>query len=129
MINRWCLLASSVLVGFILVACKHTPEVNYQAALLVEPSEQSLQAVKTAVKQLANLPSVVLAKSVFQKDSWLLIDRQQHKNAKGQLIMGNNTEPPLALQLVTYNNQCFLRYPKADKILLLDNVACSSVVN
>lgn len=127
--NKKPCLVVSFLLFIVLVGCQQTPDTHYQAALLVKPSAQSLQTIKQAVKQLANLPSVVLAHNVLQKDSWLFIDRQGHKDAQGQLLMGNNTLPPTALQLVTDQQQCFLAYPKVNKILLLDGVSCQLVVN
>jgi hypothetical protein len=77
-------------------------------AYITNPSEKSRIELERAVSKALNGIPVTLADNVLTKDNRLIIERKPHVDAKGNLIMGLETEMPRQFRLVKNKGKCIL---------------------
>lgn len=92
----------------ILSACNHVSVKNDVPAYVVNPTKESRVELEKAVSKALNGIPVTLADDALTKDDRLIIERKQHKDVQGNLIMGLETKRPRQFRLVKNNNQCIL---------------------
>jgi hypothetical protein len=101
------IISSVILVG-ILSACNHVLVKNDVPAYIVNPTKESRAELKEAVSKALNGVSVTLTDDALTKDDRLIIERKQHVDPQGNLIMGLETEMPHQFRLVKNNGKCIL---------------------
>ena len=116
----------TLIAGFI-AGCTQMSQANPIAAVLTEPSEQSLTAIKTAIKSQLNISSVRLADDAFVNSSWLSLERIAHRDSQGNPIMGIELTKPEKFQLVLVNKGCALLHLATGAILPLSEVSCKAL--
>jgi hypothetical protein len=77
-------------------------------AYIVGPTEASrIELEKTVSRALNGIP-VTLADNALTKDDRLIIERKQHVDTKGNLVMGLETKMPRQFRLVKNKDKCIL---------------------
>jgi hypothetical protein len=95
------------LVG-IFSACNHISVKKDLSAYIVNPTKESRAELKKAVSKALNGIPVTLAEDALTNDDRLIIERKQHVDTQGNLIMGLETEMPHQFRLVKNNGKCIL---------------------
>ena len=95
-----------------------------QAAMLINPSSQTHAELQQAIASLLDASNVLIADNAFTQYSQEVIERAQHKDANGLLIMGRSTEIPDAVQLLKQGDNCLLRHVQTGKTVTLSQVRC-----
>ncbi|GGB72095.1 hypothetical protein K8B83_04595 [Shewanella inventionis] len=95
-----------------------------QAATITNPNEQTHDELQQAIASLLGASSVVISDNAFVQYSQEVIERKQHKDANGLLIMGRSTEIPDAIQLLKQGDACLLRHVQSTKTITLSQVHC-----
>lgn len=94
-----------------LVACQTaapptTP--TFAPAVLVQPSQESFQALGSTVARLLNVPSVTLAPDALQHTSRMVVEKARPRGMDGLPLTGRDFDQPEAFQLVTDGALCIL---------------------
>lgn len=116
-----------LLVPFWLTACKHPMVREDQPARIVNPDEKSRAELRNAVSEALHNVPVELAGDALTKDDRLIIERKQHRDASGNVIMGYETEMPREFRLVKSGDNCFLVDMASKKRKQLKQTACETV--
>tara|TARA_R110002050_G_scaffold24166_1_gene64645 strand:+ start:3347 stop:3733 length:387 start_codon:yes stop_codon:yes gene_type:complete len=95
-----------------------------QAAILTTASSQTHAELQQAIASLLDASNVLIADNAFTQYSQEVIERAQHKDANGLLIMGRSTEIPDAVQLLKQGDNCLLRHVQTGKTVTLSQVRC-----
>ncbi|GGP88373.1 hypothetical protein [Shewanella ulleungensis] len=116
------------LIGITLISgCVATAsEVNAspQAATITNPSEQTHVELQQVIAHLLGASSVLISDSAFTQYSQEVIERAQHKDANGLLIMGRSNEIPDAVQLLKQGDSCLLQHVQSGNTAKLTQVRC-----
>ncbi|GGQ31864.1 hypothetical protein [Shewanella litoralis] len=113
-------------IGLISGCVATASEVNAspQAATITNPNAQTHAELQQAIASLLGVSSVVISDSAFTQYSQEVIERAQHKDANGLLIMGRSTEIPDAIQLLTQGDKCLLQHVQSGNTANLSQVRC-----
>ena len=120
-------LLSVLLLLFWLVACKHQVVREDRPARIINPYEKSRAELRGAVSEALHGVPVNLAGDALTKDGRLIIERKQHRDASGNLIMGYETRMPREFRLVKNGDHCFLVDTVNKKRKELKQTICETV--
>jgi outer membrane lipopolysaccharide assembly protein LptE/RlpB len=97
-----------------------------QRATLTNPSSQIHAELQQALATLLGASNVLIADDAFTQFSQEVIERAQHKDANGLLIMGRSTEMPVTVQLLKQGDNCLLRHVQSGNTTLLSQARCAA---
>ncbi|CAM4451117.1 hypothetical protein [Shewanella livingstonensis] len=95
-----------------------------QAATLTNSSDQVHAELQQVIARLLDASNVLIADNAFTQYSQEVIERAQHKDENGLLIMGRNTEIPDAVQLLKQGDRCLLRHVQSGNTANLSQARC-----
>ncbi|MCE9678117.1 hypothetical protein LZP69_02765 [Shewanella sp. AS1] len=78
-------------------------------ALIHQPTQAALNELQQVIAKLLGMKKITLASSAFTQESVLTLERAQHLDASGNMIMGRTTESPIQLELVLIKDSCVIR--------------------
>lgn len=78
-------------------------------AVLTETNKAVLDELETEIASLVNQEGLVLSSDIFTKNSVITLNNRAHILSNGQLVNGRVVNKPLQIQLVTINEQCFVK--------------------
>ena len=96
-----------ILLG-IFSACNHISVKKDAPAYIINPTKESRAELKKAVSSALNGIPVTLADDALTNDDRLIIERKQHMDANGNLIMGLERKKTRQFRLVKNNGKCIL---------------------
>lgn len=106
-----------------LVACKNVVPDADQAAVIVNPTDESRAALQQAVNEALNT-DVALADNALTDTSLLIIERQVPRSIEGAPAQGRTMEMPFQFRLVTDGTNCVLIDKRDESRHVLTNTEC-----
>ena len=106
-----------------LVACKNVVPDADQAALIVNPTDESRAALQQVVDAALHT-SVALADDALTDTSLLVIERQVPRSIEGAPAEGRTMEMPFQFRLVTDGTNCVLIDKRDESRYVLANTEC-----
>jgi len=106
-----------------MVACKNVVPDEEQAAIIVNPTDESRAALQQAVDAALNT-RVLLADNALTDTSVLVIDRQVPRSIEGAPAQGRTMEMPFQFRLVTDGTNCVLIDKRDGSRQVLTNTEC-----
>ncbi|MBS0364615.1 MAG: hypothetical protein JSR67_02180 [Proteobacteria bacterium] len=122
-IRAW-LPAAAVLLG---VACSTMDPAGDLPAVRVNPTAQGAAQLAAAVSQALGGRQVRLADDALTRDSVLLIERQQPRDAAGVPYDSRSTEAPQRFHLVKRGSRCVLVQERTGRRFELTDTTCEVV--
>ncbi|MBB1437955.1 hypothetical protein H5202_04520 [Shewanella sp. SG41-4] len=123
MLKRYISLIS-VLVMTGCMATESEVQAPLEAALLINPNSETHAELQLAIASLLQASNVIIADNAFTQYSQEVIERKQHKDENGLLIMGRSNEIPAAVQLLKQGDTCLLRHVQSGNTANLSQVRC-----
>jgi hypothetical protein len=120
MIQRCITLAAACLSAF---ACS-TLSAAEQPALIAQPSPQSRAELLAAVTAAFNGQPIVLADDALTRESLLIIERREPRDAEGRPVGGRTLATPEQFDLVLRDSQCELVRRSDGRRWLLTRTIC-----
>jgi hypothetical protein len=114
-----------------LVACQSaTPPMapTFAPAVLLQPSPESFEALRSTVARLLNVPAVTLAPDALQHTSRMVIEKARPRGMDGLPLTGRDFDQPEAFQLVTDGALCILVRLRTDTREALHTSQCARAV-
>ena len=123
MLKRYISLIS-VLVITGCMATESEVQAPLEAAILTNPNSETHAELQLAIANLLQASNVIIADNAFTQYSQEVIERKQHKDENGLLIMGRSNEIPAAVQLLKQGDTCLLRHVQSGNTANLSQVRC-----
>ena len=108
-------------------ACGTLPAGTDLPAVIVSPTAQSREELQQTVAGALNDAPVTLADDVLTRDSVLLIERNQARDAQGVPLSGRELGRPEKFQLVKNGRDCVLIHEGSAKRWTLKHTQCSPI--
>ena len=108
-------------------SCGTLPAGSDLPAVIVAPTAQSRDELQQAVSNTLNGASVTLADDALTRDSTLIIERNQARDANGVPLSGRELGRPEKFQLVKSGKDCILIHEASGKRWTLKHTTCSPV--
>ncbi|MCG9747229.1 hypothetical protein [Shewanella sp. Isolate8] len=96
------------------------------AAIISEPSAESLAELENAIAKLLKMNKVTLAADAFTQNSRLALERTPHTDPNGQLLMGRSFELPQIVQLWISGDKCFVTDAEEHRSAPLEVTQCQA---
>jgi hypothetical protein len=110
----------------VLTACASSSQsLPLSATLAADPASQA--ALRSAVSQALDAPSVQLADDALTTVSVLIIEPVRVRDAGGRLMQGRETRAPEELRLQKRGEECVLVQVRTSRELVLQGASCSPV--
>ncbi len=99
-------------------------DIQAQPALVINPSTTSIAELQRVIANLLTMEQITLAKDAFTQSSYLTLERKQHLDNNGQLLMGRTLAMPQEVQLLLRGAQCFLQDSQGNQSPPLKQTQC-----
>jgi hypothetical protein len=116
-------LALSALAGGACLACPTSS--RERAAVLTNPTAVTRSELSAVLEQALHSAPVRLADDALTRDSVLLIDRIQPRDAAGLPLDGRQLGRPERFLLITYGNECVLVHERTGRHYALSTATCA----
>ena len=113
-----------IISAFLISACGHISVKNSVPALLSDVDADAEVELHTAVTQLLNQETVLIAQDAFQYRSYITVERLTRKDSQGNRIQGRMLDMPEKIQLLLINGECILKRESNNDTVKLENVKC-----
>ena len=97
---------------------------HLRPAVITNPSARSRAELVHLVSAALNGPPVTLADDSLTRDSTLIIERVQPRDAAGRPLDGRTLERPEHFRLVTHRSDCVLIHERTGKRQILRSASC-----
>ena len=108
-------------------SCGTLPAGNDLPALIVSPTAQGRAELQQVVSSALNGAAVTVADDALTRDSTLIIERNQPRDAQGVPLSGRELGRPEKFQLVKNGKDCVLIHEASGKRWTLKHTTCSPV--
>ena len=108
-------------------SCGTLPAGNDLPALIVSPTAQGRAELQQVVSSALNGSAVTVADDALTRDSTLIIERNQPRDAQGVPLSGRELGRPEKFQLVKNGKDCVLIHEASGKRWTLKHTTCSPV--
>lgn len=112
-----------LITSFILSSCSATQPLLAEA-LIEKPSVESRLILERAVGDLLNSQPPKLSSHVFTQRSTVIIERNQPKNSRGNLLDGREVRPADTISLLIEAQKCYLKHDQSGAIKPIINIKC-----
>jgi hypothetical protein len=116
----------AIVCSLLVVACSSAPASSEQAAVIVTPTAASRAELQAVINKAFNGQSASLADDALTKDSVLLIERQQHRDANGVQLQGRQLGMPERFSLTIVGKQCVLTHERTQQQSVLTQALCKA---
>jgi hypothetical protein len=120
---KWALVIVTVLV----LGCKHHTVREDRPAVIINPAEQGRAELSQAVSEMLHGIPVILAGDALTQSDQLIVERAQHRDASGNLVMGYQIEKPREFRLIKNGDKCILIKMNSNERKQLKQVQCKAV--
>lgn len=113
-----------IIAPFVLSSCLTTEPIQPVAALLEQPSSETRILLESVIGDLLNSKPIKLADNVFTQKSTVVIERNQPKNSRGNLLDGRERRSADTVSLLTEAGKCYLKHDQSGNIKRVGNIRC-----
>ncbi len=118
--DRWVTVAALVLLS----ACAQGLAHEEVPAVIDHPTSESRAELAKAVSTALNGVPITLADDALTRESVLIIERAQHRDAQGIPLNGRELQRPEQFRLVKSGKRCLLVHEGTGKRLRLRSTTC-----
>ena len=118
---------STICLAASLGGCKTLSLDNAKPAVITSPSENSQNALSSAIQELLNNTKVTIADNAFTQSNRLVLQRKPVIGPDGLPIQTRVDEPPFIIRLYKLKNQCVIEYEKNGELKIVDGVSCKTL--
>ncbi len=98
--------------------------ISSHPALVGAQSEASITELQQLIASLLNVEQVTITPEAFTKSSKLTLERKQHLDNNGQLLMGRTLTMPQEVLLLLQDTLCFLQDAQGNQSPPLKQTPC-----
>ncbi|MCG9696089.1 hypothetical protein [Shewanella sp. Isolate11] len=92
--------------------------------LIIKPNPACTAELQQAIALLLDVEQVTIASDAFTQSNRLTLERKQHRDANGQLVMGRTLTIPTNVQLLMQGKQYLLQDEQGNQTQLLSSELC-----
>ncbi|MCW8875741.1 MAG: hypothetical protein OQK51_01675 [Kangiellaceae bacterium] len=104
--------------------CKTVSLENAKPAVVTSHSDQSISALRAAIKDVLNNTQVTVAGNAFTQSSRLVLQRKPIIGPDGLPVQTRVDESPITIKLYKVQNKCVIEYVQNAKLKIVEDLEC-----
>ncbi|PCJ50896.1 MAG: hypothetical protein COA74_00015 [Gammaproteobacteria bacterium] len=117
-------LALLILSMYSLYGCTAFSTADSLPAVIPQHTDESIAEIRSIVNQTFNGNQVTIAKTVFNKNNRLILERKKLIGPDGKVIQTRVDQEPVIIELSILGKNCYLTFLKTNKQHQLKHAPC-----